>query len=129
VEYERNEFNSRADITCCLGSSYQVIEYTGQVCEVHPYHPKNPTLNVSVIKGVTAFDDEIKGETFIICVNQGLYFGSIVKHSLLNQNQIRPNGIVVDDCPVLLSPDMYSTHGIILPEEGVHIQLQLYGCM
>jgi len=78
---------------------------------------------------VTAFDDEITGETFIICVNQGLYFGSIVKHSLLNQNQIRPNGIVVDDCPVHLSPDMYSTHSIILPEEGVRIQLQLYGCM
>jgi hypothetical protein len=45
--------------TCCLGATYHDIEYTGQVCEVHPYHLKyKPTLNVPVVKGVTAYDDE-----------------------------------------------------------------------
>lgn len=126
VQYERTELDSRADI-CCLGSSYQVIEYTGQVCEVHLYHPKyKPTLNVPV---VTAFEDKITGDTFIICLNQGLYFGDNMKHSLLNQNQIRANGIVVDDCPVHLSPDRSSTHSILFPDEGVRIQLQPHGCM
>ncbi len=113
-----------------LGSTYHVIEYTGQVCEVHPYHPKyKPTLNVPVVKGVTAYDDEKSGKTYILCINQGLYFGNDMKHSLLNQNQMRPNGIIVDDCPVHLSPDKSSTHSIYFPDEDIRIPLQLNGCM
>jgi hypothetical protein len=104
VSYEWNELDNRAN-TCCLGATYHVIEYTGQVCEVHPYHPKyKPTLNVRVVKGVTAYNDEKSGMTYILCINQGLYFGNDMKDSLLNQNQMRSDGIIIDDCPVQLSP-------------------------
>jgi hypothetical protein len=129
VSYEQNELDSRAD-TCCLGATYHIIEYTGQVCEVHPYHPKyKPTQNIPVVKGVTAYDDEKTGKTYILCVNQGLYFGNDMKHSLLNQNQMRSNGVIVDDCPVHLSPDNSSTHSIYFPDEDIRILLQLNGCM
>jgi hypothetical protein len=129
VSYGRNELDSRAD-TCCLGATYHIIEYTGQVCEMHPYRPKyKPTQNVPVVKGVTAYDDEKTGKTYILCVNQGLYFGNDMKHSLLNQNQMRSNGVIVDDCPVHLSPDNSSTHSIYFPDEDIRIPLQLNGCM
>jgi hypothetical protein len=73
VSYGRNELDSRAD-TCCLGATYHIIEYTGQVCEMHPYRPKyKPTQNVPVVKGVTAYDDEKTGKTYILCVNQGFW--------------------------------------------------------
>jgi hypothetical protein len=129
ITYERNELDSRAD-TCCLGSTYRVLEYTGRICEVHPYHPKyKPTQNVPVVKGVTAYDDKITGKTFIICINQGLYFGNEMKHSLLNQNQIRSNGVVVNDCPFHLSPNKTSSHSLYFPDDDVRIQLELHGCM
>jgi hypothetical protein len=113
-----------------LAATYHVIEYTGQVCEVHPYHPKyKPTLNVPVVKGVTTYDDEKSGMTYILCINQGLYFGNDMKHSLLNQNQMRSNGIIVDDCPAHLSPGNSSTHSIYFPNEDIRIPLQLNGCM
>jgi hypothetical protein len=52
-----------------------------------------------------------------------------MKHSLLNQNQMRSNGIIVDDCPVRLSPGNSSTHSIYFPDEDIRIPLQLNGCM
>ncbi len=129
MSYKRNELDSRAD-TCCLGAAYHIVEYTGQVCKVHPYHPKyKPTKDVPVVKGVTAYDDVESGKTYILCVNQGLYFGSEMKHSLLNQNQMRFNGVIVDDCPAHLSHNRSSTHSIYFQEEDIRIPLELHGCM
>ena len=75
MQYVMNEMNWIAElILVCLGATYHIIEYTGQVCEVHPYHPKyKPFQNVPVVKGVTAYDDEKTGKTYILCVNQGFW--------------------------------------------------------
>jgi hypothetical protein len=97
---------------------------------VHPYHPKyKPTKDVPVVKGVTAYDDVESGKTYILCVNQGLYFRNEMKHSLLNQNQMRSNGVIVDDCLVHLSHNQSSTHSIYFQEEDIRIPLELHGCM
>jgi hypothetical protein len=51
-----------------------------------------------------------------------------MKHSLLNQNQMRSNGVVVDDCPVHLSPDKISSLSIYFPEDDIGIQFEQLFC-
>ena len=46
-------------------------------------------LNVPIVSGATAWDDPVTGETLILVVNEGLYYGKKLDHSLLNPNQIR----------------------------------------
>ncbi len=126
--YHRAELDSRAD-TCCAGATFHVIEYTGQTYEVYPYNPSyKPKKNIPVVKAVTAYDMS-SGETIILCLNQSLYFGKESDNALLNPNQMRANGVLVDDCPISLSHDNSSTHSIYFPDENVRLPLEMHGCI
>jgi len=123
--YGRAELYSRAD-TCCAGMDFTILEQTGATCEVHPYHPKyKPVTNVPVVKAATAYD--FIGTTYILILNQALYFGEDTPNSLFNPNQIRANGVVVDHCPTHLSPHKSSTHSIFFPEQDIRLPLELHG--
>ena len=105
---------------------FTILEHTGATCEVHPYHPKyKPVTNVPVDKAATAYD--FKGTTYILILNQALYFGEDMPNSLFNPNQIRANGVIVDDCPTHLSPHKSSTHSIFFPDQYVRLPLELHG--
>ncbi len=100
--------------------------HSGITCEIHPYQPKyKPVANVPVVKAVTAYD--YNGTTYILVLNQALYFGEDMPNSLLNPNQMRSHGIVVDDCPTHLSPNQVSTHSINFPDQDIRIPLELHG--
>jgi hypothetical protein len=127
LEY-RAELDSRAD-TCCMGKGFRVVEYSGQTCDVYPYHPTyEPKKGVPIVKAITAFDDE-QGNTVILCFSQVLYFNNELEQSLLNPNQMRWNGLIVDDCPVSLSHDGKSSHSIKIPDESACIPPKLHGCI
>ena len=51
------------------------------------------------------------GETYIPIVNEGLIFGECLEHSLLTPNQMRTNGITVEDTPTQF--DCRSKHAVI----------------
>ena len=51
------------------------------------------------------------GETYILVINEGLIFGERLEHSLLTPNQMRANGITVEDTPTQF--DRRSKHAII----------------
>jgi len=124
----RAELDRRAD-TCCVGMGFMVVEYSGQTCNVYPYNPTyKPKKGVPIVKAITAFDDEL-GDTIILCLNQVLYFGKELEQSLLNPNQMRWNGLIVDDCPVSLSHDGKSSHSIKVHDKNAHIPLRLHGCI
>lgn len=78
-----------------------------------------------MVKAVTAYGHN--GVTYILVANQALYFGEDMPNSLLSPNQLRSNGVVVDDCPIHLSPNKSSTHSIFFPEQDVRLPLQLNG--
>jgi hypothetical protein len=127
LEY-RVELDSRAN-TCCVGKGFRVVEYSGQTCDVYPYNPTyKPKKGVPIVKAIMTFDDE-HGNTVILCFNQVLYFGNELEQSLLNPNQMRWNGLIVDDCPVSLSHDGKSSHSIKIPDECACIPLKLHGCI
>ena len=105
-----------------------VLETTQQVVDVTPYNKfkYEPETNIPVVKAATAYTTPT-GVTYILVLNQALYFPEL-DHSLLNPNQMRVNGVVVDDCPRHLSdPSKPSTHSIFFPEHDVRIPLEMGG--
>jgi len=128
IAYGRIELDSHADTTC-VGKNFRVISFTDRVCEVSPYHPDyNAISNVPIVQAATAYDDPNSGETFILVFHECLFLGDALQNTLMNPNQVRANGIVVDDIPKHLSPNpQHATHSIYVPKEDLRIPLQLRG--
>jgi hypothetical protein len=84
--------------------------------------------NVPIVLAGTAFNDPTTGETFILIINQALYLGDVLEETLLNPNQMRHNGLIVDDVPKHLAPDpQHATHSIYIPNHDVRIPLVMRG--
>jgi hypothetical protein len=126
--YGMVELDSHADTTC-VGKNFRVISYTDRICQVSPYHPDYQAINkVPIVQAATAFDDPESGETYVLIFNECLYLGDALENTLMNPNQVRSNGIIVDDVPKHLSYDPKSaTHSIYIPKEDLRIPLKLKG--
>ncbi len=82
---------------------------------------------IPIVKPVTAYDSPT-GEIFIIVLAQSLYLDDHIDGSLLCPNQLRYNGIEVDDIPHPLAPEPeLTTHSIYIPLEDVRTPLMLRG--
>ena len=83
----RLEMDSHAD-TCVLGQNFVIMEYSGRVCDVYPYSQEYQAIkDIPIVRGATAVQDQETGETIIIIVNEGLWYGDKLDHSLINPNQ------------------------------------------
>lgn len=104
--YGDNECDTNAD-TCCLGTNFIVLSYTSRTADVYPYDKSyQPITNVPIVSGATAYDDIKTGTTYVLVINEGLYYGPKLGHSLINPNQIRQNGIHFWDNPYDTSHDL-----------------------
>ncbi|KAI2501496.1 hypothetical protein MHU86_12941 [Fragilaria crotonensis] len=81
--------------------------------------------DIPIATVATAYDCPLTGKTYVLVINEALYFGDKMKHSLLCPNQLRANGLKVDDCPRQYDSD--STHSIHVPESDLSIPLALRG--
>jgi hypothetical protein len=61
----------------------------------------------------TAWDDPAAGEVIVLYINEALYFGDKMSHTLLCPNQLRSHGWKVQDVPKQF--DAESAHAIINP--------------
>ena len=94
-----NEADTNAD-TCCLGNNFIPLYYTNRTADVYPYSDAyEPIENVPIVSGATAYDHP-NGNTYILVFNESLYYGQQMKHSLINPNQIRFNGLDFWDNPL-----------------------------
>ena len=92
------ELDTRAD-TICAGKNFRAISLTGQTCDVSGFHQSFESLkDIPIAQVATAVTLE-NGETVILIINEALYFGPQMDHSLVNPNQIRAYGIDVSDNP------------------------------
>ena len=83
----RNEADTNAD-TCCLGTNFTVLSYTSRTADVYPYDPSyEPVRSVPIVTGATTYHHP-NGEAFIIIINEALYYGDKLDHSLINPNQV-----------------------------------------
>lgn len=119
-----NELDSNAD-TCCLGSNFVILNYTRRVADVYSYDKSSkPIENVPIVSGATAYDDP-SGKTYILIVNEGLYYGEKLDHSLINPNQVRQYGIPLWDNPYdkdrMLGMEVYDNMSIPFQTRGTKI--------
>ena len=92
-----NECDTNAD-TCCLGRNFIILEFTQRAADVYAYIKDiAPVVGVPIVSGATAWDDPVTGQTYILVINEGLYYGNKMDHSLINPNQIRNYGIPLWD--------------------------------
>ena len=106
-----------------------VLEYTQRTADVFPYDSSySPITNVPIVMGVTAWDDPKDNTTWLLIVNEGLFYGDKLDHSLLNPNQIRHFGNVFQDNPydkenelAITCPDILT---IPLEAKGTKIQFK-----
>jgi len=114
------EIDSHAD-TCCLGTNFVPLYFTGKICDVTSFLDDLPaTTDVKICSGATAYDDA-NGNTIILIVNEALWMGNKLQHSLLNPYQIRANGVnLCDDLT-----DMRRFFGI--QTDGTQINFQMNG--
>ena len=114
--FANNEMDSHAD-TCCAGANWRLMNTTGQVCEVQPFlNSCDPATNVPIAQCCTVWTDVHNGgQEYLLVADQMLWFGPDLPNSLLNPNQLRANGLSVDDNP--FSPDVFgiSTDSTFIP--------------
>ena len=117
-----NEADSNAD-TCCLGTNFTVISYTNRTADVYPYDEAyEPITSVPIVSGATVFHHP-SGQSYILVVNEALFYGTKLKHTLLNPNQIRHHGHGFWDNP-------YDTEHVLSIEpydEGITIPMTYQG--
>jgi hypothetical protein len=124
----RTEFDSHAD-TCGVNDTAKVLSYTGKLVKVSAYSPMVKKLeNIPIVSAALAYDDALTCETFIIIINQALYFGQHLKKIKLNPNQSRVHRIQVEDTPKHLTQGKPS-HSITFPEEQVIVSLAMHDCL
>ena len=122
---DRVELDSHAD-TNVGGANCVLLETTGEFATVHSFSEETkPFENVPIGTAATAWVDLETGETFILVFHETLFFGDRLNHTLVCPNQLRANGIIVNDVPRQF--DKQSTHSIFVPGDNVTIPLELNG--
>ena len=114
IEFEKGkcETDTRAD-TICAGKNFRALSYTGQTCDVKGFHDSFESLgNIPIARVATAFVAE-SGQVYILIINEALYFGQSMDHSLINPNQIRSFGIPVCNDPFDPSRDLGIDHAYL----------------
>jgi hypothetical protein len=91
----RAELDTHAD-TCGVNNVAHILSYTGKVAHVSAFSPQLAVMpDIPIVKAAIAYDNAITGETYILILNQALYFGVSLPHILVNPNQFRANSIIV----------------------------------
>lgn len=111
----RCELDTHAD-TCLTGKNFKVMEYTGVTADVLPYDTSyQAAKDIPIVWAATAWTHPETGKTYVLDFYQILWYGEKMQNSLINPNQIRHYGHVVNDDPT----DKSRPFGIVLPDKSV----------
>lgn len=122
------ELDTHAD-TCCFGKHCYILNQNSQnVAEVTPFLAKLGKLNkVPIVTAVVAYDCPDTYQTYILYFHESLYIAEL-ENNLLCRNQLRSNGVIVNDVPLQFVPKPQrttSSHTITI--EDLRIPLHLRG--
>jgi hypothetical protein len=121
-----SKLDSHAD-TCVAGANTIPLWYTDQRVNVSPFiGDYTPIADVPIASVATAWDDPTNGRTIILVINEALFFGERMTYLLLCPNQMRCNGLIVNDVPPLFNPDF--PHSIVIPGK-LELPLKMRGVM
>ena len=76
--------------TCCLGTNFIVMSMTEIISDVYPYDTSYEPMNtVPIVTSALTYTDINTGRSFILVINEALYYGKKLGHSLINTNQLQ----------------------------------------
>jgi hypothetical protein len=81
--------------------------------------------DIPVATAATVWTDPQTGQPHLLILHECLYFGPRLKFSLICPNQLRSNGVLVNDVPRKFDPK--SIHSIVA--DGIVIPLELHGAI
>ena len=114
--------DSHAD-TSVAGEGFVLITEPLRFVSVAGFSPELKSIKVPIGSAATTYVDAKHGKSYLLILHECLSFGNRLKQSLLNPNQMRMHGLIVDDTPKQFAPD--STHSIFDPLSTVRIPLSL----
>ena len=119
--------DSHADISCA-GQDARILDFVdGITCNVQPFNDVyQPRKSVKLCNVAYGYQSE-EGKTYILVVNQCLDFTDEMEHSLFSTNQVRSNGIIVDNVPRKIDVLRRSKQAIIFPDKDVMVPLSMHG--
>ena len=122
----RMELDTHAN-TCVAGANTVVLDLTGKTVSVAPFCEAefDAMQDVPIATVATAYDCPVTGRTYVLVINKAIYLGDKMEHTLLCPNQLRANGLRVNDCPKQFDPS--SDHSIHVPENDILIPLSMRG--
>ena len=120
----RCELDSHTD-TCVGGSNTVLIGLIQSRVTVSAFAPGYGKKDFPMGTVGTVWTEPNTGVSYLLVIHQAIFLGDELKHSLINPNQLRANGLQVDDCPQQF--DHRSTHSIIIDEPEMTIPLDLRG--
>ena len=124
----RCELDSHAD-TCAFGTDAHVVRIHSSDVSVSGFHSDFPSLsNVSVADVAVAYDCPYTYQTYILFFNQVLLIKKM-KHHLLNPDQLREHGCIVNDVPLLRIHPQHrhpNNHCILPPNTTLRIPLEYH---
>jgi hypothetical protein len=108
------------------GANTKVTGYTDTKVSVSPFSDSYEAIkDVPIATVATAWDDPATGEVIVLYINEALYFGDKMSHTLLCPNQLRANGWQVQDVPKQFEAE--SAHAIIDPTGTFRMPLEMSG--
>ena len=122
----RTDLDSHAN-TSCVGSNAYIFAFTGQYVKALGFLSTLGSVNkVPIVHAAVAYDTK-DGRTVILVIHQALYFPDL-QHNLLYLNQLRANGVEVNDQPRIFTPqDQVDNCSHAICTADLIVPLSLYG--
>lgn len=114
--------------TCCIGRHAHIDSYVdGRSVTAKGFASNLPELkDIPIVNCSFAYDDE-NGKTFLLQINNAIYLGENMEHSLLCPNQCEDNNIRIDIRPKLYYPNSPTASTIFCSEQNLSIPVQHHG--
>lgn len=113
--------------TSVVGKHAKIIAVIeGQTVEAFPFAKSFGSIkNLPIVNAAVAYDHPVLCRTFILHLNHSIFVGEDSDNSLLCPNQLRANGVQLDDRPKIYDPS--STYSIYFPANDLHLPFRSYG--
>ena len=80
-----------------------ILVYTGRECEVSSYTDTYESIKkVPIVTGATGYTSPTTGQRSILILNEALWLGNQMQHTLINSNQLMHYGIIVKYHPYVI---------------------------
>jgi hypothetical protein len=96
----RCNLDSHANTCIAGGNALEISHEDGQTITVSGFSSEfEPRQDIRVSTVTFLWEDPKSGKQYNFIVHEALYFGNELNHSLFNPNQLRDNGITIDNVP------------------------------